>query len=267
MKNTIVLMEKKLNKYFGEGIENITKKDVDAFFLEISKNSTYTTARGYISQLNNIFKTKGMDMILTLADYDIKERKDIKGIYTKEEVEVAIENLINPLDKFIVMAIYNGISGNRFTELLNLKKSDINFGKSTITVAGKTIYMDETFKKITMDALNQTEYAYLTTDGEIKYYQLNTSSKYVVKSKPLKRNNNGLEPMGVEGFKTRFKNTVNSIGLETTTGALEKSGYINKMYSIKKDWKVDEVRELVLTEKMNVDGYNLFRLYKNFYEL
>lgn len=266
MNACVKLMEKKLNKYFNGEINKITKKDADTFFLEISKKSSYTTARSYISILNNIFKNNGVDFNLTINDYEIKEKNQAKGIYCKFEVEMAIENLINPIDKFIVLAIYNGISGNRFVELLTLKKSDINLEKSIITVAGKTIHMDEVFKKVTLDALNQKEYAYLTSDGEIKYYEFNTKSKYVVKSKPMKRNNNGLEPMGVEGFKTRFKNIVASAGLETTTGTLEKSGYINKMNSIKKDWKVEEVRELVRTERMNVEGYNLLRLYKNFYE-
>lgn len=267
MNNSIILMEKKLNNYFKDGIKNINKKDVDAFFLEITKNSTYTTAKGYVSILNNIFKRNNVGFKLTINDYEIKGKSEAKGIYSKIEVEMAIENLINPIDKFIVMAIYNGISGNRFIELLHLKKSNIDFKKSTICVDDKTIYMDDVFKKITMDALNQKEYAYFTTDGLIKYYDLNTSSEYVIKSKPLKRNKNGLEPMGVEGFKTRFKNVVASIGLETTIGTLEKSGYIEKMHSIKKDWKVEEVRELTRTEKMNVEAYNLLRLYKNFYEV
>lgn len=267
MNNNIILMEKKLNKHFGEGVNNITKKDVDAFFLEITKNSTYTTARGYISQLNYIFRNKKMDIVLKLADYGIKEKKDIKGICTKAEIEVAIENLINPIDKFIVMAIYNGISGNRFADLINLKKSDVDFKNSVINVADKTIHMDETFLKITKDALEQKEYAYTTSDGDIKYYQLNTNSKYILKSKPMKRNKDGLEPMGVEGFKTRFKNIVTSIELETTISALEKSGYVEKMLSIKKDWKIEEVDRLIKSEKMNVNNYTLFRLYKNLNEL
>lgn len=266
MNDSIILMEKKLNNYFNDDIKNITKKDADAFFLDITKNSTYTTARGYIARLNHIFKKNNMNLTLTINDYEIKDRNQPKGIYSKDEVEMAVENLINPIDKFIVMAIFNGINGDKNVELINLKKSNIDLKNSVICVAGKTIHMDEAFKKITIDALNQKEYAYLTSDGDIKYYELNTKSEYVVKSKPMKRNRDGLEPMGVEGFKTRFKNVVASIGLETTIGTLEKSGYIEKMHSMKTDWKVEEVRELTRTEKMNVEGYNLLRLYKNFYE-
>lgn len=267
MNNAIVLMEKKLNKYFGDEIKNITKKDADAFFLEITENSTYTTARGYVSILNHILKNNGVGFNLTINDYEIKEKNQPKGIYSKVEVEMAVENLLNPIDKFMVMAIFNGINGNGYLELLNLKKSNVDLKNSIIQVSDKTIHMDEVFKKITMDALNQKEYAYLTSDGDIKYYELNLDSEYIIKSKPMKRNKNGLEPLGVEGFKTRFKNLVASIGLQTTTGTLEKSGYIEKMHSIKTDWKVEEVRELTRTEKMNVEGYNLLRLYKNFYEI
>lgn len=267
MNSSIMLMEKKLNNYFKDGIDNITKRDADAFFLEITKNSTYTTARGYIAKLNHIFKKHNIGLTLSINDYEIKDRNQPKGIYSKDEVEVAVENLINPIDKFIVMAIFYGINGDKNAELINLKKSNIDLKNSVICIDGKTIHMDETFKKITIDALKQQEYAYLTSDGDTKYYDLNTSSEYVIKSKPMKRTKDGLEPMGVEGFKTRFKNVVASIGLETTIGTLEKSGYIEKMYSIKKDWKVEEVRELTRTEKMNVEGYNLLRLYKNFYEI
>ena len=267
MNNSIILMEKKLNKYFGDDIKNITKKDVDAFFLEITKNSTYTTAKGYVAILNKIFRKNNIDITLTINDDEIKEKKETRGICSKVEVEMAVDNLINPIDKFIVMAIYNGISGNRFAEILNLKKTDINLKSSTITVNGKTIIMDDVFRKIAIDTLNQKEYANLTADGDVKYYELNPASEYVLRPRPLKRNNNGLEPLGFEGFKTRFKNIVSSIGLNTTASTLEKSGYIEKMHSIKEDWKVEEVRELARTEKMNVEGYNLLRLYKNFYEI
>lgn len=267
MNKSVQLMQRKLEKYFDGDIKNITKKDVDAFFLEITKNSTYTTAKGYVAILNNIFRKNNIDITLTINDYEIKEKKETRGICSKVEVEMAIDNLINPIDKFIVMAIYNGISGDRFAEILNLKKTDINLKSSTITVNGKTIVMDDVFRKIAIDTLNQKEYANLTADGDVKYYELNPASEYVLRPRPLKRNNNGLEPLGFEGFKTRFKNIVSSIGLNTTASTLEKSGYIEKMHSIKEDWKVEEVRELARTEKMNVEGYNLLRLYKNFYEI
>lgn len=51
----------------------------------------------------------------------------------------------------------------------------------------------------------------------------NIKSEYILRAKPLRRNNNGLEPIGLEGFKARFKNIVNSIGLETTVSTLEKA--------------------------------------------
>lgn len=162
------------------------------------------------------------------------------------------------------MAVFSGISGDRNVELLNLKKSNVDLKKSIITVDDKVIKMDETFRKITVDVLNQMEYSYLTSNGDTKYYDLNMKSEYILKSKPMKRNKDGFGPMGLEGFKTRFKNIVASIGLDTTIGTLEKSGYIETMKSIKSEWKVEEVRELVVKKKMNVEGYNLLRLYKNF---
>ena len=202
---------------------------------------------------------------MTINDYEIKERNQSKGIYSLEEVELAINNLINPIDKFIVLAVYNGITGNRYSDLLNLKRTDIDLVNDTIKIGDKTIVMDELFKKITIDTLNQTEYAYITADGNTKYYEFNSKSEYILRPKPLKRNKNGLEPIGFEGFKTRFKNIVSSIGLETTVSTLEKSGYIHKLREIKKDWKVNEVREFIKENHMNVEGYNLLRLFNNFY--
>lgn len=260
-------IENKLNKCFGDEIKNITKKEVDAFFIEITKNSSYTTAKGYVSKLNRIFKNKNINITLSLKDYDIKESKEKSdGICTKSEVVSAIDNLVNPIDKFIVMSIFNGISGNRFTDILNLKKSDIDFNESVINVAGKKIKMDDAFKQIAKDAINQREYAFFTLDGTIKYYDLNNNSEYVLRSRPMTRNRNGLDPMGFEGFKDRIKNVLDICELNTTASKLEKSGYIDRMHSIKSSWTNEEVTELVKKEGMNVDAINLTRLYNNFYK-
>lgn len=259
------LMNERLTKYFGEDYSTIKKSDIDTFFVKMTKNSNYTTAKGYVSVLNRLFREKNIDITMSISDYDIKEKTQTKGIYSLDEVEYAINNLINPIDKFIVLAIYNGITGNRYSELLNLKRTDIDLKNSTICVGGKTIVMDKLFKKITIDALNQTEYAYLTTNGDIKYYEFNLNSEYVLRTKPLKRNRNGLEPIGFEGFKTRFKNIVKSIDLETTVSTLEKSGYIHKLREIKENWTAEEMRGFIKDNKINVDCTNLLRLYNNFY--
>ena len=260
-----ILMERRIKKYFKGDYSSITKEGIDAFFLQLSENSNYTTARSHISVLNKIFRREKIDIVMSINDYNIKSRGQTKGIYSLEEVELAIDNLINPIDKFIVLAVFNGITGHDYNDILNLKKTDIDLDNSTINVNGRIVVMDKVFMQVTIDTLNQVEYAYFTSSGDTKYYEFNTASEYVVRPKPLKRNKQGLEPMGLEGFKTRFKNTVKFIGLETTVSTLEKSGYIHKLRTIKDDWKVNEVRDFIKANHMNVEGYNLLRLYNNFY--
>ena len=55
--------------------------------------------------------------------------KELKGICTKKTVMEITDELVNAQDKFIILALFNGIMGEDMIELRELKVKDIDFKK------------------------------------------------------------------------------------------------------------------------------------------
>ena len=92
--------------------------------------------------------------------------KNIKGYISREELMEAVETLTNPQDRFILMAIYNGIAGkNNMSDLLGLKVKDVDFENHTITIGDRVVNMDSDFEKVTLDTIEENTY-YLESDSK-----------------------------------------------------------------------------------------------------
>lgn len=71
-----------------------------------------------------------------------------KGYVSERELREGLIKLDNALDKFILMAIYNGIVGKSgMSDLINLKKKDVDFKNHFIKVDKWQVPMDKNFEK------------------------------------------------------------------------------------------------------------------------
>ena len=105
--------------------------------------------------------------------------------------------------------------------------------------------------------ITQTELLYrlmLITD-DYKQFLYNTE---------LYHKNTGIDYKYLNEYRLKVGNQINK-RIVNALNRLEKSGYIHKLRTIKDDWKVNEVRDFIKANHMNVEGYNLLRLYNNFY--
>lgn len=126
----------------------------------------------------------------------------------KKELQELVEKLDNGIDKFMVAGLFYGLNGGSTNkeQLLNITTDSVNFKDSTITLPdGRVVVMDSFLKKITKEAIDQKIYIKMGGQGKTNEdYCLNSSSDYIIKTKPTSVNNNGLEPLTFGGMRTRL---------------------------------------------------------------
>jgi len=151
--NNTVLPERQLERMFekSERFEQKFDKDISCFtvseiryfykMLNIAStnslvviNSTlglYTQwclEKNLVPDSQNHFLEMTMDTINSLTNKLIKDA----SIISKETIYEWIEELENPCDQFILLALYEGISGKQMCELVNLRLSDFDGNKVTL---------------------------------------------------------------------------------------------------------------------------------------
>lgn len=180
----------------------------------------------------------------------------------KRELKNLVERLDNGVDKFIVAGLFYGLNGSssKKEQLLNITVDDIDFDNSTITLLdGRVVVMDDFLKKIAKEACTQKCYVKLGNQGRSNAdYFFNADSKYVVKVKPTQKNNNGLEPLGAEGFKTRLK-SISAFLLgnnELTANTLKQSGAYSALLESEEALTVDRAEVYLASKGLRV-GRNI----------
>lgn len=190
--------------------------------------------------------------------------KKIKGYISSEELKKILLLVDNAQDRFLIMAVYNGIAGkNNMSELLSLKVEDVNFKNKTIKTIDKIVHMDSALEKATREAIEQKIY-YTESKGNVnnnEEIEFNMDSPYIVKVRPMATNKNGLEPMKYGGFRTRFV-TLRRTGLDVSASELETSGIVNGLLAEKEDWTVLEVDFALRMKNIKANAYRIYSIIK-----
>ena len=268
----------------GKRFEDLEKEDIINLAKRL-KSSSYTYLNIQVDSLNHILKYVNREDILLNVngihkshdrenkDFDIKEHiQDTSDrYYTKREIQDICDLFINPVDKFIVYGLFCGIDGKGRSELLNLKKDQINFENKTITLSDRIIYIDDYMEDILKDTLNPVlgsiYHKYLDDKVEgstSESYDLNFDSEYVIKTKPYSKNNYGLNPMKISGFNQRMK-TLNDYleDFKLVPRDIVRSGVIDKMYKIKKSgWTQGQVQEILKQNNIKMQSFELKRIFE-----
>lgn len=268
--NKITDVSKKTKLQIFKHTEKIeTLKDIDCsqwtaseivdFYKSISTSSVQTL-KGYHSILNNYtdfclshllvpdhqnhYKEISSDTINSCVN---KIEADAKFI-SPDEVIKKIEELMNPIDQFIIRALFEGISGdNRYSDIRNAKMSDFNGNEMKLS-SGKTIQVSDKLIEYARNALKQTEYIPLNgnerrkiglvADGD-HIYKLKVNSRPAV----YKDRNNG--------FAGRIRNVIrNGMGFQhCVPKSIQKSGMI---YYI-----VNDAKQLGITPEEYISDMNI----------
>jgi len=190
----------------------------------------------------------------------------MKDIITKKKLEEMINKLENGIDKFILAGFFYGLNGETGykEQLLNLEVSAIDFENKKINLPdSREVIMDELLEKVCEEAINQKIYTKLGSQGRTNEdYFLNTDSKYIIKVKPTKLNNNGLAPLGFGGIRNRMTMLSDYLGVKLTPSLLKVSGVYELLKSQQKKMTIMEAESILKANGLSIRRNNLIPMLK-----
>lgn len=201
--------------------------------------------------------------------------KDELKIINKDELKMMINKLENGIDKFIVASLFYGLNSNDYKEqLLKLTTDMVDLENSTITLpSGRVVYMDCILREATIEAINQKIYVKMGQMGSRtnEDYYINSSSKFIIKSKPSKNNNYGLDALKTAGFKARIRRISNYLTGDSsaiTATNLKMAGVYNYLKNLKIDKKLTimEAESLLKENGLSIRRNNLIPMLKEINE-
>ena len=280
-------MMENLETYMKENsikdIKSIIQDDLDNIVLK-SKNKVIGESRSglynNIKIINQILKESGSNIELNSSDYVDKLKFNEDKYFTRKEIREICDLFSNAQDKFIVYALWCGIMGKDYEDLLNLKEEDIVYDENDnpkyIKVKNNRIECDEYMQKILKKTLKSDYYeTYNNTNSGILGFGLNPKSPYIIKSKPSIRSNGGLDPMKKVGVQTRLKRLTEMFrdtdirGVHLTGKTLERSGVMFDMFLKEAydqvEWTIEEVTKYLELKCIKGSVNDIYRAYHQKY--
>lgn len=270
-----------LNNYIDKGkidIKKININDLGIFIEKYIVGESRVTLYSNIKCLNMILKDRGICIKLNSSDYIEKLNFSENKYFNKREIQQLCNVFSNAQDQFIVYALWNGIMGKDYTDLVNLKVTDIvkdEIGTPLyINVSGRKVKCDEFMQKIISYVLEDDIY-YQYTEFADKSYKLNMQSEYVIKVKPTKKTNDGLNHMNRSGIQSRLEMLSNifdedNLNIKFTGKSLVRSGIIYIMFekhiSENITWTANEIKKWFKSEGLKGDISEIHRVYHKKYD-
>lgn len=170
-----------------ESFENFYNKDCSVFTKEEIMNAfagigtfSISTLRGYKSLLTTYTDwaiTTGIavtgingytllnsteDLVKCVGD-DLNEYR----LLTEEKLQEMLNNILNPSDQYLVLALYEGIRGEDYKELLNLHEEDIDIKnhKFYLRDTDRTVDVPAQLVHYALEAINTYDYTACKTVG------------------------------------------------------------------------------------------------------
>ena len=187
-----------------ESMEIELQKDVSNFtvyeIIEYYKMLNLTSAAS-LSVMNSQFSiytqwclqknlvTDNQNHFLEISPKDINECVNRAlfdmSIITRENVLEWVNEIINPRDQFILLALFEGIKGKDFCEIVKLKPEDVN-GNIAKLCTGRQVEISDKLVSVIQDCLSEN--IYYSVSGKNKKTMPLIDNGYIVKSYPNIKN-------------------------------------------------------------------------------
>ena len=170
----------RVSNYFNEfleksnrSIEKVSLDDIDKFIDKYLLGEARVSLYYNIKYLNDILLDRNINIRVNSSDYINKLKFNSGKYFTKREIQQLCRVFSNSQDRFIVYALWNGIMGKDYTDLVNLKVSDIvkdEIGTPLyINVSGRKVKCDEFMQEIIQDVLEDNIYYQYTVSADKSY--------------------------------------------------------------------------------------------------
>ena len=216
MFNKAEIFENKL----GKDMSNFTVYEIEDFYKTLNLRSleSLTVLHSHLSlytqwclQQNLVFDCQNHFVEInggSLIDY-INTMALKKSIITRKTLYELIDGLINPSDAFIMLALFEGIDGEMYCELTNLKMSDFNGNKvklctgRELTVSSKLVELakESNEEKKYYSLVKNKGFTFLIEDLIIKNYpNCRQDSQYNKSRRIYHRVRRNFEDIGIDKY-------------------------------------------------------------------
>ena len=163
----------------GKDISNFTVYEIEDFYktLNIRSVESLTVLHSHLSlytqwclQQNLVFDCQNHFAEIvssSLVDY-INTVAFKKSIVTKETLYKWIDDLVNPSDAFIMLALFEGIEGENYCELFSLKMSDFN-GNKVKLCTGRELTVSSKLVALAEESNEEREYCSLSKERKFPF--------------------------------------------------------------------------------------------------
>lgn len=241
-------------------------------FLDECASTTYSSALLAKSNLNFLFKELNIDY--QFKGKSSKQYERDTNYYNLEDIQFICSLLVNPQDKFIIYALFEGIRGTYFSDLTGIKVTDVDFDKHVIHLSNRDVKMNEEFEEITKKTIFQEVYY---KRGNLERtsigYELNMENEYVLKPKPHSKNNNGTGQFSEPGLKTRFQKINEELKgskyYPMTSEKIVRSGILLEMKRIEDEtgikWNQYNLKDYKIENHLKFNQFEMLNIYRQMY--
>lgn len=239
-----------------------------------SANVKVSLLKKYINSIGKDFiKLTRDDMVkLTESKLGNKETNENEMRYVSwDAIKKALKNVINPIDRAIVVLIRMNICGTRFGDLTNLKSKDIDIENKVIHLQDRDINItDEYVLNVLREALEQKTYIVMThkEDSQLRAteFDFNMDCEYLIKQRPIAKNNDGLNAYKFAGITGRVYRIFDDLNLGISSINLLQSNAVDKLIEyedeIGKYLSMSEAKEYLKSIGINQYHYDIVHLSK-----
>lgn len=138
--------------------------------------TAYCLARSLVKDNQNHYSEITSELLSTCLNYGLTKAK----IITREELESLMSELHNPSDKFILLALFEGICGEEMSELVEIRKEDIT-GNEIQLASDRILEISKELKSLAYESADEYVYYAYKKDGDIKELYYAKDDPYVIK--------------------------------------------------------------------------------------
>jgi hypothetical protein len=272
---------KRLNDTFkGKEISELNSDELKQFILDNFKTINRSAYYNSIKILNDILKEYNNEIEIDSKLYveECVQTKDIQ-YFTKTEIINVCNALLNFQDKLIIYLLWNGVMGKEYCDILNMRVDDVAKDYSYININGRKFMCDDYMKFLVRGTIKQITYVKFVRNSEELLspdtFDFNSSSPYLIKVKPSKRNSDGMQPMTSSALQRKLTK-LQDIYLEECNEqiilsglSLVKSGVLYQMFMKEVQdgivWTIDEIDRYLKMTGHRINKNELYRIYWNRY--
>jgi hypothetical protein len=272
---------KRLNDTFkGKEISELNSDELKQFILDNFKTINRSAYYNSIKILNDILKEYNNEIEIDSKLYveECVQTKDIQ-YFTKTEIINVCNALLNFQDKLIIYLLWNGVMGKEYCDILNMRVDDVAKDYSYININGRKFMCDDYMKFLVRGTIKQITYVKFVRNSEELLspdtFDFNSSSPYLIKVKPSKRNSDGLRPMTSSALQRKLTK-LQDIYLEECNEqiilsglSLVKSGILYDLFmrEVKNGdvWTIENISEYLKVRGYKINKNELYRIYWNRY--